>query len=338
MALSKPWYSDANYAAPDVTSSARVGASLIWSLKSFLKGTIGTVDARGLWTVAGSSDAVTAAMDGVDRWGNTFDASKLTYADSTGTRSWIVMQSPAAMGPQYLLIDYSGGADSGGGTCLRAFASSAPFTGGSVSARPTSTKEFQVSSTSSDRTQMNDGSVANHGFHYSCDASGSFWFLSSRSGIGIHHFMIALQKTSETHPGDTGIIGLCGGKFEGRGPGEQNGQGFWGNGGGSQNGRISGRSPADTISFLSPSLQLNIPVDASTQGWNAPNAADSTWDIFPIYVTSTIGGYLGSRGRLPDCGWAYQTMSPGSAQLNAGQTERIVAGNLIIPFTVPVSF
>jgi hypothetical protein len=42
----------------------------------------------GLWTVAGSSDGVTAGFDGVDRWGNTYDYTKIPTGTNYG---WITM-------------------------------------------------------------------------------------------------------------------------------------------------------------------------------------------------------------------------------------------------------
>lgn len=344
MALSRSWYSDTNQACTD---TANVGANLLWHLKAFLKGTIGTSDSRGLWTVVGSSDGATAGMDAVDRWTDTYNIAKLVFADSSTARSWIVLQSPVALG-MYLLLDYSGGSDSGGGNCMRAFASTTAFTGGSTSALPTATKQFQVHCTSNDRHQMADGSTNPHRFHYTADASGNFWFMSSRNGTAMAHFLFGLQKLTEQHTGDSGnVFSIISFKTTGRGAAEFDGGGLWSQGAGNNTGRLGGRNVSDSgaagVGDLSIPWPWTVTNSTFNSNWASANPADGKWDVMPVYVINASAGG-GVRGRLPDCGIAFGPGSPpngmavGSSTPIVGPIEQVVCGNLLLPFAANVTF
>lgn len=96
----------------------------------------------GLWSCLGSSDAVTAGLDGVDRWGAAFDATKIVRAAAGIAHSWFVIQSPASFGagtgPYYMIVDFSTGVDS---LTTLVFSKNAP-TGGTTLNRPTATDEI----------------------------------------------------------------------------------------------------------------------------------------------------------------------------------------------------
>jgi hypothetical protein len=112
----------------------------MWALKALLLGQLGGFT-QGLWTVYGSSDGVTAGMDAVDRWGSTYDSTKLVRANSTDglPRSWIVLMSPLMNGYNfYLNIAYDQGLDSHAGTWLSKIAP----TGSSATATPTATTQW----------------------------------------------------------------------------------------------------------------------------------------------------------------------------------------------------
>lgn len=87
------------------------------------------------WVVKGSSDSVAAGMDDVDRWIDTGD-----IVWNSGNHSWIVLEN--AGGAQICWAnDFSTNyiEDS-----FIFFSPSAGFTGGSISARPTATDEFDA--------------------------------------------------------------------------------------------------------------------------------------------------------------------------------------------------
>lgn len=65
----------------------------MWVLKSFLKGEIGGAT-QGLWTCVGSSNGTTGALDGVDRWGTTYNVSNIPLGNSGSAHGWILLSRP----------------------------------------------------------------------------------------------------------------------------------------------------------------------------------------------------------------------------------------------------
>jgi hypothetical protein len=88
------------------------------------------------WTVVGSSDGVTAGMDGVDRW---VTSSNLNWAVS-GAHSWIVLKQTSLTSNFQICIDLLiSSASSYIFVCV--FSVNSGFTGGTSSARPTATDQ-----------------------------------------------------------------------------------------------------------------------------------------------------------------------------------------------------
>jgi hypothetical protein len=80
----KTWQFDLNRAAADNTTALGLIKSFYWWWKEFLQGHMvdpiaGVAPSAGMWTVLGSSDSVTGALDGVDRWqtSGAYDGTKL---------------------------------------------------------------------------------------------------------------------------------------------------------------------------------------------------------------------------------------------------------------------
>lgn len=342
MALSRTWYSDGNFAA---SATNDIGRCAIWSLKCFMKKTLGTVDARGGWTVEGSSNGTTAGMDAVDRWTDVFVPANLVWAAIGTARSWIVMKSPAAMGPYYLLIDCTANTD-GSTAWIMMWASKVAFTGGTTTARPTSTKEWPVhqsASVSPLRTQIWEGTVAAHNFHYTADASGNFWFHSSKTGSQIFHWSFGFQKLTENRTADlqatvtiVSFQSSARGSFDGSAA-----NGAFGSANIAQ-GTVGGRNGADAVSHGPNEIVVMMPfINASS--WAAqigPNATDGTFDVFPSYVGSVLASSRGVRGRLPDVSFIGGQSTPGSgatvgsSQPSSGSQEQMVVGNLLMPSSV----
>ena len=113
------------------------------------------------WTVAGSSNAVVGAMDATDRW---TVATDLVWA--TGTRSWIVLEN--TLGVQ-LCIDLNKSASTPQQATILGSLTGA-FTGGSNTARPTATDEFQCNTKTTTGYWMGGDNVGStdkviHGLH-----------------------------------------------------------------------------------------------------------------------------------------------------------------------------
>lgn len=126
------------------------GKNCLFFLKELLMGASytyknqaqGTITPTGLWTMYYSCDGTTAgtANDGVDRWTSTFDATKIVCNSPGNAHSWAVLKSPVGLGPVYMIIDCR---DNTSQVAI-SFSKAAP-TGGSTTARPTATDEWQAS-------------------------------------------------------------------------------------------------------------------------------------------------------------------------------------------------
>ena len=190
---------------------------VFWSLKQHLinahtsDGTLyGTRSPNSVWTVVGSSDGTTAALDGVDRWTTTFDASKLVRAATGTAHSWIVLQNSTS-GIQ-MCIDLNG---TNSGQCAIIYTRSAfPFSGGNTTTRPTAAanNEWQsgLSRGSSPDTTTQGGRIIEESTtsqvmytHFSCAEDATFHFEVSRAGSGWCSVFIALWRTTAANASDT---------------------------------------------------------------------------------------------------------------------------------------
>lgn len=323
MALTRTWYTDANYAIPDFSSTANTCKSILWSIKALLKGTVsGTNGPEGAppvgsrWTVVGSSDSVTGAMDGTDRWLDTFDATKIVSSTAAAPHSWIVLQSPAILGPYYLLIDY--GANSA--SAIAIYTSKAAFTGGTASARPTSTTEV-TNATST----FNDQVASINRVTRVTDANGNFWVLASRTGTGIIQFGLGVQTLIDVAPSDTMSVFSIGqyatsGAFNPSGSISVTGR-TW------NNGAVTTGGPNDyNVSSSWASL---------TPGNNPANGG--AYDALPVFVITTNTGAAGVRGRLPDVGYVNGSMAIASNVPLTGNIEQTNTKGWLIPCSVTLT-
>jgi hypothetical protein len=109
------------------------------------------------WTVAGSSDGVTAGMDAVDR---ITDPSKINFTGGVGW--WIVLEAPSGWGNGQLLLWTDAGGFSATNTHTK-ISLSGSFTGGSTSAAPTATDEDDTFN-----AEWLDTNVAATGAQFTC--------------------------------------------------------------------------------------------------------------------------------------------------------------------------
>lgn len=130
--LVKTWQVSKNQAVASTGVEETDYKSLVRLIKNTLKG-FTTLP----WTCAGSSDAVTAAMDASDRW---IDNTKVV--PGTGAHSWIVLKQTGVHTNFSVCIDLN----SATGTRVMSLIVSPTvgFTGGTTSARPTATDEIVI--------------------------------------------------------------------------------------------------------------------------------------------------------------------------------------------------
>jgi hypothetical protein len=195
-ALSRPYHTRRDCLLPDRSTVLAIQRSIVWSLKAHLMDQLATGstgpnsrDPASVWTCLGSSNGVAGGLDGVDRWGSSFNAANLVWASDGVAHSWIALQN-TALGVQ-LVIDLQSSATS----ILFAFVPiSQPFSGGSggtVSSRP-SRIAFEVNwnYTSANVANWFSGWIAdtttglNQRSQFLCAADGSFFFFVTRDGLG----------------------------------------------------------------------------------------------------------------------------------------------------------
>jgi hypothetical protein len=92
------------------------------------------------WTVRGSSSSVAAGLDNVDRWAA---VANLVWANAGSAHSWIVLKNTALGTNVELCIDL---ASTNSYSMAVVMSFGAAFTGGSTTARPTSTDEVAIGS------------------------------------------------------------------------------------------------------------------------------------------------------------------------------------------------
>ena len=196
-ALSRAYSVRRDCLLPDRSSILAIQKSHLWALKAHLMDQI-AVGSTGptarapasVWTCLGSSDGVAGGLDAVDRWGSSFDASKLVFANDGVAHSWIVLEN-AALGVQ-LVIDLQSSA----GQVVFAFTPiAAPFsggTGGTVTNRPfRNSHEVNYGYTSVNVSNWISGwspdtaLSANQRSQFLCAADGSFLFFITRDGLGV---------------------------------------------------------------------------------------------------------------------------------------------------------
>lgn len=324
MALSRPWYIDANVKVNtfggDTSTALNINKATLWSIKAFLKGEIGT-NTQGLWTCVGSSDGVTfSATDNVDRWGFPFDPAKLVSASGATNHSWIILKSPNSLGPYYMILDYFGSAV-GTGTHVIIMVSSVAYSGGSLTARPTNTAEFGNTTA----IQFSAGAALNK-VHRVTDADGNFWFLVNSGDFpGIFTYSLGLQKLIEVRAGDQQPLLLTlGYTTSGRGANSNSAGGLFNSTG------TRMRNPIATGNLAVDPLHYSI---GGTALWlqSGANNIDGQADLMPIYIYSNTVP-RGIRGRIPDCS-IIASQYPVGATVPLGATpEQVVVGNILIPF------
>lgn len=291
------WQLDPNRSPADESTHALQAKSLLWWIKAFLKGEQGGAT-QGLWTCAGSSDAVTAGMDGTDRWTSSFDASKIVRATAGNAHSWIVLQSPNGLGggPWYMCIDHSAAVD----YQIAIFFSKTAFTGGSTTARPTSTTEWAAPQSGTSPSQHLFSALAGLRMNGWLSTAGDFHIrLSRQSGSGYMNFalsFIALTnvKTGDNHNGwscfqflDTvpGVCGRGGWCVETATP--------W-----------RGRNKNNTVTVQASVVAPHIGAQFAFQDITGTDGTDALYGDYPMYIQVTTAAQKSQRGRIRDLMWA----------------------------------
>lgn len=334
MTLSKTWYTSANLALADTSTASKAAHSSLWAwgamLLGYQSGTNGPEGARPgtvSWTLEGSSDGSTAGIDTTDRlnFSGAFTDANWVRANAGTAHTWFVLKSPAGLldGPWYVCFDYIGPTNDQTGTFV---ISKNVFSGGSTTARPTSTNESAVTSQQFCSVTANAGKA-----HLSIDANGGFRWARSRNGTGYFDFYLSIEPLVEYHSGDaartfmfTHFLDSGSGAFTlGSSP------------------NIRGLCSDGTTALTTNTgiTELNIrPLGVTLTSYTTTNAVDSTVDALPVcYIYDNTTSHKGIRGRYPDMWEVGAQVAVGSTFPGAGNPERALVGHRMIAFSVAPS-
>lgn len=346
MAYDKTWQFDINRVPTSQDTAAHLSTWQLWYIKAFLMGQVGGA-ASGLWTTYYSCDSSTAgtANDGVDRWGSSFDTTKIVQgsAISTGAKSWYVLKSPSMGGTNvvyYCIISYYGNSAEKASVI---FSKAAP-TGGTTTAAPTATDSFQSSGTGNALpNQFNSSATLSllHHFHGMLATDGSFNILGSRDSSTNFEWMLGFHalvnyRSGDTHP----VVSIFSYNSSSPGMPTTNGNAFslsvtnntsaW-----------NSRTPDDTgapagVTAILPSPQG---IDMMTAGnFSSADSIDNTWFDMPIWIVSSTTGSATNmasiRGRVADMAFGNRTNVPGTVD-NATATFMMAAGLWVPTNAVP---
>lgn len=312
----------------DMGRTFNAGAALtnaknaLWYMKAFLKGEIGGA-ATGLWTCAGSSDSVTAAMDGTDRWTSTFTPSKLVFDNDGSAHSWIVLQAPAGIGATlYMVLDYN---HNGVPQHLSLWFASQPFTGGSTTNRPTSPDEWTASGNNWVQATFHDGTATNWVVNGAMTTEGSFHFLMNSVGASDIYSSIMCHKMSEIRSEDTVPIVVyfnSGGSVYSRPTTSINNQP-----------KIALRGGNDSVSSLDAGFLTWL--DSGGNVFLETMSTDSVtgnYDDLPVPVVVWSPVNMRSiRGRLADIRWCPQSLANGTVEPSTGSPVSMVINDFWFP-------
>lgn len=292
---------------------------MLWYLKAFAKGEIGGA-ASGLWTCAGSSDASTAGMDSSDRWGSSFDATKLVRASGAVAHSWIVLAN-SGLGC-YLLIDWNTSLDQ---TCNFTIAKSA-FTGGSTTAAPTATGSITFSS----QQFINGTLTAAHMFGLLA-TDGDLNVKFGQDGTGQFTFGLAILALTETRSGEAHNIWPIV---------EYNTGGIWQRSSlnVSSSTLVKGRNYDNTVAVVASLVAPYVASSTAAQSDIATtDATDGKYGDFPIWLQVTTTSHKSRRGRIRDILWAPESTAVGAVEPTSGPPyASVVVGDTFQPYSASV--
>lgn len=322
-ALTRTYYTDVDYALSTASFATQVRNAL-WAMKASLKKEILATNSASVtaWTCVGSSDGVTGAMDGVDRWGATFDVTKIVRAASGVAHSWIVLYN-AGLG-LYFTIDYIGTQDY---HCSFGFATTAP-TGGSNATRATSTTEAATTS----GTIFWDTTVATFTgamFHRVFDSTGLFTFVVTRNAASrVVSFISLAVLTDLVYPSDPNPWVLITDYNSTTYPPLRSTASQW-----NSAGFCKARSPLGTTLNVGPVL-YQMPTGSgdwlggTSTHMSAPDFYTGKWLELPLW----FGGQTFGKGRLADWCQSSESITQLALYPSAPPTH-MFCGQVWFPFT-----
>lgn len=311
--LSGTWYSSGNQDTPDNSSDANTAKAMLWLIKAMLTGQVigptvgvgGAPPVSAHWTIRGSSDGVTAGHDQVDRWGSSYDVTKLVRGSGGAARSWVVLLSPAGLrdGPWYMTIAMDGTDDS---KCTIKFSKGEP-SGGTTTATPSGASEFGVLPATANFKQ---GAAVTYRLNLALEANGAFVAAFVRAGEARVRFVCGLLEIDSPRAADVCRVAQIHAYTDNgdscfktdrnvAGPGT----GMVVGGGSAMPSAMYARSALNTYaaSLGGFALKIGNSVDAFVNAANTSDYVDSRDALVDVLVYEANPGMISIRGSLKDC-------------------------------------
>lgn len=330
--LDRPWVARGNQPNAANTTALLVAQSYIFALIAHMRGsaaggtTSGTRVAASNWVCKGSSDGTSFNTSGTD-----LISAHTNLVWSAGNHSWWWGENTAA-GYQVVVACYGAAST----TIGIAFAPiGTPFTGGSLTARPTSTREFMWGTTSTGATTtatfLADVVTGNNNYtHYITADDGQFWFLCSRAGLGI--FTTALGFVKPTGSTDANAAYAVGSTLASSRGAMSRAVLF-----DATTGAVS-RSPNGTAIATGGFQVMGLAGGQHYLGVGTVDANTGKYLSFPVDAYALAAGQLAYRGRVQDV-IAVGARTVGDSFPSTVAQLRVVVGDVMLPFpsVVPVT-
>ncbi len=324
--FSKTWQQDINRNSYDTTNTQGPSRSVLFYIKDFLTGHIGGAT-LGLWTVDHSCDSAVAGTPGdtVDRWGTTYNRTKLVRAAPGVAHSWMVLKS-ATTPALYLTLDYAGDANN---DVLFKMSKAAP-TGGTRFDRPSATDEWGWDYLSG--KNLAELVTTNHRLNGWLSTDGTqFMIAAGKQGLGVMSFALIFATLADAHTSDQyPYVLACAFYAYGRGGW---GESLVGNQSDSTKMRNWDGSVVDSVCFVKPSvagqyLLYYIPVTGQATDGKTPD-----WPIWVSNYDGTLTRPL-IRGRIEDVFYGSSNTIIPTGEPNDSTPQSVIFGDFWLPGTV----
>lgn len=270
------------------------------------------------WTVVGSSNGVTAGLDGVDRWNSDSD---LLSAGGSSAHSWIVLKQTGISSNFQFLIERN---SNNVYEQVLYVSENAGFTGGTTTARPTATDEQSLMVNPTAFWRNADVQYQIHVWQSTDGACTRIVACAS----GVSSQLLILEKpvdavTGWTRPWYAYAVGSTVNVLVGTTLG---GNGYV----------LKGRgSGAMTLAYVTEALISSAsPLYSMTDIGTVQNSFSSEWPMFPIGLISITALNKGRHANVPDMWMKPTTLATGDTFPNDAANRQFVAlGDFIFPWT-----
>lgn len=276
------------------------------------------------------ADANNGAIAWQERGDWTFDASKIVAASPGTAHSWVVMRSPAALGPLYLLLDVANATNQ-----LTYVVSKTQPSGGTTTNRPVAPDELTGSPWANQPIYSASGTAKSHG---ALATDGNWHTMLSQDGNGsqvVFSFQ-TMQALADAHAPDTAPCLAYFNQNSGSSPVTR---------GNLQGGNAAMRTVDNTFNIgptasgaanMQPMFWL---ADDGTDWLNAMTTdfTDSAYDDMPVYWTVAFGP-RSIRGRWTDYYWCSSNLASNQFEPASGAIQSISQGHLWLPADAAIVF